>query len=258
MIEAAITPETTAILPVHVYGNPCRILEIQKIADTHGLKVIYDACHTFGVKVNNIPVLNFGDLSVLSFHATKVFTTFEGGAIVCHDETMKEYIDNLKNFGFIGETRVIVPGINGKMNEMQAAIGLLQLKGIDTSIEKRKQIDEMYRKRLSGIEGIHFIKDLPGTNHCYSYFPVFIDEPGYGKTRDDLYNELKKHNIFVRRYFYPLISQFPSYKNLESAQPGKMPVAEKVSRAVICLPIYPDLQFQDVERVSELIASIKK
>jgi len=252
-IEAAITPKTTAIMPVHVYGNPCNVQKIQKIADTYGLKVIYDAAHTFGVTINNNSILNFGDLSVMSFHATKVYNTFEGGAIVCHDEATKIRIDNLKNFGFINETTVIAPGINAKMNEVQAAMGLLQLKYIDQNINKRKQIAEKYRERLKGISGLTFLNDMKGIRHCYSYFPILIDKVKFGKTRDELYYELIKHNIFGRRYFYPLISQFPTYRGLDSAQPGKMPVAEKITEQVICLPIYPELSIEEICKICDII-----
>jgi len=252
-IEAAITPQTTAILPVHIYGNPCKVEIIKKIADTYGLKIIYDACHTFGVTINDIPVLKYGDLSVMSFHATKVFTTFEGGAIVCHDEATKRRIDNLKNFGFAGETTVVAPGINAKMNEFQAALGLLQLKYIDKAIEKRKQVACHYREGLKNISGISYLEDMPDVKHCYAYFPVLIDVDKFGKTRDDVYEELKRHNIYGRRYFYPLISQFPTYRGLESAQPGIMPVAERVTQKVICLPIYPELRIKTVNQICQAI-----
>jgi dTDP-4-amino-4,6-dideoxygalactose transaminase len=252
-IEAAITQKTTAILPVHVYGNPCDVSRIKEIADTYGLKVIYDACHTFGVTINNIPVLKFGDLSVMSFHATKVYNTFEGGAIVCHDEATKKRIDNLKNFGFINETTVEAPGINAKMNEVQAAMGLLQLKYIDMAIAKRKKIAERYRECFKGCAGLIYLEDFPEVRHCYPYFPILIDKEKYGKTRNDVYEELKKHNIFGRRYFYPLISQFPTYKGLESAQPGKMPVAERITEEVICLPIYPDLELEQATAIGQII-----
>ena len=252
-IEATITPKTTAIMPVHVYGNPCNVQKIKEIADTYGLKVIYDAAHTFGVTINNNSVLNFGDLSVMSFHATKVYNTFEGGAIVCHDEATKKRIDFLKNFGFANETTVVAPGINAKMNEVQAAMGLLQLKYIDGNIEKRKKIAERYRKKLTGIDGITFLNDMPGVRHCYSYFPIFVDHEKYGKTRDELYEELKKNNIFGRRYFYPLTSQFPTYRGLDSALPGKMPFAEKITKEVICLPMYADLDLQNVSTICRII-----
>lgn len=256
-IEAMITPSTTAILPVHVYGNPCEVLRIKKIADTYGLKVIYDACHTFGVTIDNEPVLNFGDLSVISFHATKVFNTFEGGAIISHDENMKKRIDFLKNFGFADEVTVVAPGINAKMSEVQAAMGLLQLKTVDANIKKRRQITMRYRELLSNIPGVRFLEDIPGVKHCYSYFPIFIEEESYGISRDDLYERLKHENIYGRRYFYPLISQFPTYRGIESAQPGKMPVAEKAAKQVICLPLYPELSFDDVEKICNFIKSWK-
>jgi dTDP-4-amino-4,6-dideoxygalactose transaminase len=252
-IESAITPQTTAILPVHVYGNPCNVLKIKEIANTYGLKVIYDACHTFGSTKKGIPILNFGDLSVMSFHATKVYNTFEGGAIVCHDEATKKQIDNLKNFGFINEITVVTPGINAKMNEVQAAMGLLQLKYIDSAIEKRKQIAMTYRKLLKDIKGISYTDDIPDVKHCYSYFPIFIDKDKYSKSRDEVYEWLKCNNIFGRRYFYPLISQLPTYKGLDSAQPGKLQIAEKVTESVICLPIYPDLDDAIVRRICDII-----
>ncbi|MCX6276441.1 MAG: DegT/DnrJ/EryC1/StrS family aminotransferase [Bacteroidetes bacterium] len=248
-IEAAITPLTTAILAVHVYGNPCNTDRIKEIADTYGLKVIYDACHTFGVKVKGVPVLNFGDLSVMSFHATKVYNTFEGGAIICHDEAMKKRIDLLKNFGFAGETTVIAPGINAKMNEVQAAFGLLQLKYVDEAIAKRKRIFSYYCQHLKGIKGVTYMDEMPGVEHCYSYFPVFINEGEFGRNRDYVYEELKKINVYTRRYFYPLISQFPAYRGLESAAAGKMPVAEKVTEEVLCLPIYPDLNYSTIDSI---------
>jgi dTDP-4-amino-4,6-dideoxygalactose transaminase len=252
-IEAAITPQTTAIMPVHVYGNPCNVERIKEIADTYGLKVIYDACHTFGVTINNEPVLNFGDLSVMSFHATKVYNTFEGGAIVCHDENMKKRIDFLKNFGFAGETTVVAPGINAKMNEVQAAMGLLQLKHVDQNIEKRRQITLHYRELLANVPGIRLMNDIPGVKHCYPYFPVFIDEAEYGMSRDALYEKLKTNNIYGRRYFYPLISQFPTYRGLESALPGKLLVAESITENVICLPLYPGLDYNDVYKILNVI-----
>ena len=252
-IEAAITPKTSAIFPVHVYGNPCNVERIKEIADKHHLKVVYDACHTFGVTINNIPVLSFGDLSVMSFHATKVFNTFEGGAIVCHDKKTKQRIDNLKNFGITSETTVEELGINAKMNEVQAAMGLLQLKYVDGYIAKRKMITEIYREQLRGVEGISCLNDFPGVKHCYSYFPILIDKDKYGMTRDKLYNKLKQHHIFGRRYFYPLISQFPPYCGLESAQLGKMPVAEQITEQVLCLPLYPDMDFKKIKKICAII-----
>ncbi|MFZ4619445.1 MAG: DegT/DnrJ/EryC1/StrS family aminotransferase [Bacteroidota bacterium] len=255
-IEAAITSKTTAIMPVHVYGNPCDVGRIQEIADTYGLKVIYDACHAFGVTQNGESILNFGDLSVLSFHATKVFNTFEGGAIICKDEATKKRIDYLKNFGFAGETTVVAPGINAKMNEFQAALGVLQLKYVDEAISKRKRVAEQYRVELDGIEGIRFLNDITGVRHNYSYFPILIDHEAFGTDRDTVYNELKSNNIFVRRYFYPLISQFPAYRGLESAQSGNLPVAEHTAAGILCLPIYPDLDPAIVEGITDIIKSL--
>ncbi|HOJ14290.1 MAG TPA: DegT/DnrJ/EryC1/StrS family aminotransferase [Deltaproteobacteria bacterium] len=252
-IEAAITPHTTAILPVHVYGNPCDVNQIQEIAGIYGLKVIYDACHTFGVTMDGVPVLNFGDLSVMSFHATKTFTTFEGGAIVCHDEAMKKRIDFLINFGFAGETTVVAPGINSKMNEVQAAMGLLQLRHIDGYLARRRQIVSLYRERLTKVPGLRMMQDMPGVKHCYTYFPVFVNEGEYGMSRDALYEKLKQNGIYCRRYFYPLISQFPMYRGLESAQPGRLPAAEKATGEVLCLPVYPDLTDATVEHIVELL-----
>ena len=253
-IEAAITSQTTAIMPVHVYGNPCRVDRFQQIAETYGLKLIYDAAHAFGVRINGNSVLNYGDLSILSFHATKVFNTFEGGAIICHDAKTKKRIDLLKNFGFIDETTVIEPGINAKMNELQAAYGLLQLKYVDKWILKRKTITEVYRKKLKGIAGIRFLNDVTGVEHSYTYFPILIDAAIFGKTRDTVYEELKKHNIFSRRYFFPLISQFPTYRSLLSANKGNLPIAEKIVEQVLCLPIYPLLS---IEKVTEIVEIIK-
>jgi len=252
-IEAAITPKTTAIMPVHVYGNPCDVDKIQDIAGTYGLKVIYDACHAFGVIVNGNSVVNFGDLSVLSFHATKVFTTFEGGAIICHDEITKKRIDFLQNFGFAGETTVVAPGINAKMNEFQAALGLLQLKYIDQAIKQRQRIIECYRQHLRGLPGITFFEDIPGVRHNYQYFPIVIDKELFGKSRDGVYDDLKNQNIFTRRYFYPLISQFPTYRGLDSARPDNLPVAEDITLKILCLPVYPELTKPEVKKIIRII-----
>ena len=252
-VEAAITPQTTAIMPVHVFGNPCKIERFQQIADTYGLKLIYDAAHAFGVKINGNSILNYGDLSILSFHATKVFNTIEGGAIISPDAKTKKRIDFLKNFGFADETTVIAPGINAKMNEVQSAYGLLQLKYVDDCIEKRKQIATLYREQLKGIKGISFMEDIEGVNHTYSYFPILVDKEEYGCTRDELYEELKKNNIFGRRYFYPLISQFPTYRGLTSSKQENLPIATKVGDQVICLPIFPNLMPEQQNRIIELI-----
>jgi dTDP-4-amino-4,6-dideoxygalactose transaminase len=257
-VEAAITPQTTAIMPVHVYGNPSNLPEFQRIADTYGLKLIYDAAHAFGVKIDGNSVLNFGDLSILSFHATKVFNTIEGGAIICHDEKTKQRIDYLKNFGFAGETTVIAPGINAKMNEVQAAYGVLQLKYVDENIGKRKAIANLYRSGLANIPGIRYLNDIEGINLSYSYFPILVDSNLYGRTRDELYDELKINNIHGRRYFYPLISQFPSYRGLTSSNPANLPIAEKITKQVICLPIYPELPHENVESVVQCITGFFK
>jgi dTDP-4-amino-4,6-dideoxygalactose transaminase len=257
-VEAAITPQTTAIMPVHVSGNPWNLERFQQIADTYGLKLIYDTAHAFSVKINGNSVLNYGDLSILSFHATKVFNTIEGGAIVCHDEKMKKRIDFLKNFGFADEVTVVAPGINAKMNELQAAYGLLQLKYVDEYIDRRRIIAKTYREQLKGIPGIHFLNDIPGVHHSYTYFPILVDDNEFGKTRDELYERLKENNIFGRRYFYPLISQFPTYRGLPSSKPDNLPVATKITEQVICLPIYPDLAISDVTRINALIKSVRK
>lgn len=252
-VEAAITPQTTAIMPVHVYGNPCNLEAFQKIADTYGLKLIYDAAHAFGVKINGNSVLNFGDLSILSFHATKVFNTIEGGAIICPDEKTKKRIDFLKNFGFVDEVTVIAPGINAKMNELQSAYGLLQLKYVDDCIVKRKQIATIYRQQLNGVNGITCIEDIEGVDHSYSYFPILVDKDKYGISRDELYDKLKNFNIFARRYFYPLISQFPTYSGLLSSKPNNLPIATKIADQVICLPIYPNLEQIQQDKIIELV-----
>lgn len=252
-IEAAITPQTTAIMPVHVYGNPCRNEDIQKIADKYGLKVIYDAAHAFGVNVNGKSVMNWGDLSVMSFHATKVFNTIEGGAIVCHDAEMKARIDFLKNFGFADEVTIVTPGINGKMNELQAAYGILQLKHVEGYIAKRKTIADIYRKHLAGVPGISFLKDMEGVRHGYPYYPILFDTEKFGQSRDTIYEKLKHHNIFGRRYFYPLISNFPSYRGLPSSRPENLPIANKIAEQVLCLPIFPALGINNVKDICEII-----
>ncbi len=252
-IEAAITPQTTAILPVHVYGNPCNVDRIREISDTHGLKLIYDAAHAFGVKINENSIANYGDLSILSFHATKVFNTIEGGAIICHNAAMKKRIDFLKNFGFADEETVVSPGINAKMNEIQSAFGLLQLKTIDEAIRKRKVIAHRYRELLKGMNGISCLFDIKEVHHNYAYFPVLIDQEFYGKTRDDLY-ELLKHNAYYgRRYFYPLISHFPPYSKLSSASSENLTIANKIADRVICLPIFPDLEISEVDNICQII-----
>ncbi len=255
-IEAAITPKTTAILPVHIYGNPCNVEKIQNIADIYGLNVIYDACHAFGVTFKKESILNFGDMSVLSFHATKVFTTFEGGAIICHDEKTKKRIDFLKNFGFADEVTVVGQGINAKMNEFQAALGLLQLKYINNNIKERKNITATYKQAISSIEGIKTLDEIENVEHNYAYFPIFINKEKLGIDRDNLYSILRENNIYARRYFYPLISQFPSYKHLDSAAKENLPVAEKITKEVLCLPIYPGMALLEVEKICNIIKEI--
>jgi dTDP-4-amino-4,6-dideoxygalactose transaminase len=252
-IEAAITPQTTAIMPVHVYGTPADVKGIQEIADRYGLKVIYDAAHAFAVEVDGESILEFGDLSILSFHATKTYSTVEGGAIVCHGEEMKQRIDYLKNFGFYDEVTVIAPGINAKLNELQAAYGLLSLKYIDKAILARKEAARLYRERLKSVEGIRYLDEIEGVKANYSYFPIFVDKEKYGLSRDELYEKMKKHNVYGRRYFYPLISDFPTYSGLPSAARSKLPVAAAAADQVICLPMHADLRGDDVDRVVGLI-----
>lgn len=256
-IEAAITPHTTAIMPVHVYGTPCNMKRIQEIADIYGLKIIYDAAHAFGVKKDGESVLKAGDMSTLSFHATKVYNTIEGGALVCHDEATKKRIDFLKNFGFNGETTVVAPGINSKMDEIRSAYGLLNLKQVDSAIAKRKATAEKYRKALKDIPGVRYLKDIEGVRHNYAYFPIFIDEKEYGMSRDALYAKLQEHNIFGRRYFYPLISTFSAYKGLESANPANLPIAHKLANQVLCLPMFAGLDEEGSNRVIDVVVSKK-
>ena len=253
LIEAAITPKTTAIMPVHVYGKPCDTKRIQEIADTYGLKVIYDAAHAFGVKVNGESILNAGDMSTLSFHATKVYNTIEGGAMIMHDAETKKRIDYLKNFGFAGETTVVGPGINSKMDEMRSAYGLLNLKQVDAAIEARHQVAIKYREALRDVEGITFFDDMPDVRHNYSYFPIFIDEKAYGTSRDALYAKMKEANILGRRYFYPLISDFSTYRGLESANPSNLPNAHKMADSVLCLPMHHALSEEDIEHIINVI-----
>lgn len=253
-IEQAITPRTTAIMPVHCYGTPCDVGRIQEIADTYGLKVIYDGAHAFGVKHEGESLLRHGDLSMLSFHATKVFSTFEGGALVCPDAKTKQRVDYLKNFGYSGEVSVVAPGINGKMNEMQAAFGMLQLKHVDEAIVRRRAIDALYRDLLTGVVGITCLEERADTVSNYAYFPIFVDA-AYALSRDALNQRLREDRIYARRYFYPLIAEFPMYRGLPSAQLEKLPVAVETSRKVLCLPTYPALDLCVVEEVSRLIAS---
>jgi len=251
-IEAAITPYTTAILPVHVYGRPCNVEKIQKIADIYGLKVIYDAAHAFGVNYKGSSLLKHGDLSILSFHATKVFTTCEGGAIVCPDSKIKKRIDDLKNFGFANETTIVAPGINAKMNEIQAALGLLQLKYINRAIDRRREIDRQYRDELSSVSNMTCPPLPADTIYNHAYFPILIGK-GYPLSRDELYDKLRQNGIYARRYFYPLISEFPMYRGLPSAVPSNIPVAKKVAGQVLCLPIYPTLENESITKIISII-----
>jgi dTDP-4-amino-4,6-dideoxygalactose transaminase len=254
-IEAAITPQTTAILPVHCYGNPCDVDAIQTIADNYNLKVIYDAAHAFGVQVDNQSILRYGDLSVLSFHATKVFTTFEGGAIVCPDAKTKQYIDNLKNFGFVNETTVVASGINGKMHEFSAALGLLQLQYVDQALSRRREIDLTYRERFLDVPGINCLSRGNQTRDNHAYFPILVGKD-YQLARDLLYDRLKQNGVYARRYFYPLVSDLPMYRGLKSARNENLSVAATITDQVICLPIYPDLAERDQARICALVESV--
>ena len=252
-IEAAITENTVAIMPVHCYGKPCKTKEIDAIAKKHGLKVIYDAAHAFGVKVNGESILNAGDISTLSFHATKVYNTIEGGALVCHSAEMKHQIDNLKNFGFRGEVTVEAPGINGKMDEVRAAYGLLNLKQVDAAIEARQKVANAYRAALRNVKGVRFFDDMVGVRHNYSYVPIFVDAEQYGMTRDELYEKMKAENVYGRRYFYPLITAFEPYRDYTTAAASNLPIATKVADQVICLPMHHELSDDDVKRIIECI-----
>ena len=265
-IEAAITPATTCIMPVHVYGKPCDTKRIQEIADKYGLKVIYDAAHAFGVEVPaeqyGLPaydesgmagIMNAGDMSTLSFHATKVYNTIEGGALVVHDEKMKQRIDQLKNFGITDEVTVVAPGINGKMDEMRSAYGLLNLKQVDEAIESRHQVAVQYREALRDVDGIHFMEDLSGVHHNYSYFPIFVDKEEFGMTRDELYFKMRGQGVLSRRYFYPLISNFPTYSGLPTANIENLSKANKMAAEVLCLPMHHNLSDAEVSQIINII-----
>lgn len=253
-IESVVTPRTTAIMPVHCYGHPCEVDRIKKIADKHGLKVIYDAAHAFGVKHDDRSVLRYGDLSVLSFHATKVFNTFEGGAIVSPDAETKQHIDRLKNFGFAGENAVVELGINGKMSEFNAALGLLQIKGFDDALQKRKAVDALYRARLAGTRGIRVLSTDEEKVSNHSYFPIMV-EPEYLLSRDALYQKLKDNGIHARRYFYPLISDFPIYQKQHATRAANLPNAQAAASRILCLPMSSNLSDDDVKRVATCIRS---
>lgn len=255
-IEALITPKTTAILPVHVYGHPCDTEAIQDIADKYGLKVIYDAAHAFGIKMKDKNLLLEGDMSVLSFHGTKLFTTFEGGAIISKDEKLKKRIDFLKNFGFADELTVIAPGINAKMNEFQSAIGLLSLEIVEEEIEKREKVAKTYFELLKNVKGIKVFDKFDSFKYNYAYFPIFIDEEEFGASREKIYDEFKKNNIFARRYFYPLISNMPTYRSLPSAAKENLPIANKIGEQVLCLPIYGNLKISDIKLITDIIRKL--
>lgn len=255
MIEAAITPQTTAIMPVHVYGNPCDIQTIQEIANHYHLKVIYDAAHAFGVEKDGKSILEAGDISTLSFHATKVFNTVEGGAMIMHDAETKRHINYLRNFGFAGETEVEAPGINSKMDELRAAFGLLNLQQVDAAIDSRHRVALRYREALRDVEGIAFWEDQPGVRHNYAYFPIFVDAKKYGTSRDNLYLRMQEAGIYGRRYFYPLISSFSPYRDLPSASPKNLPVATRLADEVICLPMHHELSDTDVEKVINILSN---
>jgi dTDP-4-amino-4,6-dideoxygalactose transaminase len=257
-IESLITPYTTAILPVHVFGYPCNIEAIEIIAKRYGIRVIYDAAHCFGVEVNGEPIGNFGDISMFSFHATKIFHTVEGGALTYRDSTLKERLELARNFGFKGEEKIVVPGINGKMNEIQAAVGILMLDLIKAEIRKRKQLSLIYRKRLKNIPGINFRRDIPNVKHNYYNFVITVNEDEFGVNRDELYISLKKYNVFTRKYFYPLCSQLQCYKQLPSSSAANLPVAEKITRKVLSLPLYGILDEEDIQRICDIVEYIHK
>ncbi len=252
-IEAAITNKTTAIMPVHVYGTPCNVERIQNIADKYGLKVIYDAAHAFGVEVNGKSILEYGDMSTLSFHATKTYNTIEGGALICKDAKTKQRIDYLKNFGIADEVTVVAPGINGKLDELRAAYGLIQIKHINNAINSRKKISDNYRKALSNVPGISFLKEINNVRMNYSYFPIFIDKSKYYCSRDELYDTMKEKGILARKYFFPLISDFPTYRGLSSASKENLPVASKLADTVLCLPLHHELTEEEFNSIINII-----
>lgn len=251
-IESAITSATTAILPVHCYGRPCDVEAIERIADNYNLKVIYDAAHAFGVRDQGGTVLRYGDLSVLSFHATKVFNTFEGGAIICPDLKTKQRIDNLKNFGFVDEVTVVAAGINGKMSEVNAAFGLLQLKYIDQALGERARVAKLYRALLKDVPGITCVNESIDYVANNAYFPILVED-NYPLKRDELYEALRQERIFARRYFYPLISDFPMYRNLPSSSPSNLPNAKHIANRILCLPIFPTLSSEEVRGIVSII-----
>lgn len=253
LIESLITKDTSAIMPVHVYGNPCNVERIQQIADKYNLKVLYDAAHAFGVKINNRPITSFGDISMLSFHATKVYNTIEGGALVYNAPNLKERADLLKNFGIQADGDVIEPGTNGKLNEVQAAIGILLLKKVEDEIERRREITNLYRKLLKDIPGIIISKEVPGVTYNYPYFAIKVNKDEYGLSRDELFDKLKEFNVIARKYFYPICSNFQCYRDINSASKSKLPVANKVSEMVLCLPLHGKLLDDEVANICDII-----
>lgn len=255
-IESLITPKTVAILPVHVYGYPCDVDAIKDIADRHGLRIIYDAAHAFGVKMDGQSLVQFGDITMLSFHAAKLFTTFEGGALIVHDDNIKKRIDSLKNFGIADEETVIAPGINGKMNELQAAFGILELEIVGAEISKRRKLANMYRNGLKDIPGVSYLPDKSNVEHNYSYFPILIDRSQFGISRDELHGILKKFNIITRKYFHPLCSHYPCYKSHTSADPKNLPVAEDIVKKILCLPIYGNLPEENVDTICQILKEL--
>lgn len=258
LIESLITQDTTAIMPVHVFGTPCNVEKIQRIADKHGLKVLYDAAHAFGVEVNGKPISSFGDISMFSFHATKIYHTIEGGALTFKDSHAKERADSLKNFGIQGIDNITEPGTNGKLNEVQAAVGILLLKAVEDEIAGRKEITNLYRKLLENIPGIILSKEIEGVKYNYPYFVIRVEKNKYGLSRDELYEELKKYNVISRKYFYPLCSNFQCYKDLPSASESRLPVANKIADMVLALPLHGRMLASDVENICSIIQSISK
>ncbi|MEW6380383.1 MAG: DegT/DnrJ/EryC1/StrS family aminotransferase [bacterium] len=256
-IESMITPQTTGILAVHVFGTPCDVRKIQEIADRYGLKVIYDAAHAFGVEIGGTGISNFGDISMMSFHATKLFHTAEGGALTFQDKNLKARIDLLKNFGIKNEEEVVMPGINGKMNELQAILGLINLRYIDKERAKRKLLTDTYRECLQDVEGVSFLKDSPGVKNSYQYFVIRIREKAFGRSRDTVYDEFKRYNVFTRKYFYPLCSDYTCYRHLPSSSPMNLPVAREVVQEVLSLPLYGELTLSDVEKICDILKSFR-
>lgn len=254
-IEKAITPQTSAILPVHVYGTPCRVQSIKAIADKYGLKTIYDAAHAFGVEHKNRSLLIAGDLSVLSFNATKVYNTVEGGAIISYDKETKKRIDLLRSFGFVTDSEVAFPGTNGKMDEIRSAYGLVGLKYVKDAINMRRRVARFYRETLQSVKGISFLKEDETVISNYAYFPILVNAAEFKCNRDELYLKMKEDNILCRRYFYPLISSFAPYNELPSAHPDNLPVAHRIADAVLCLPIHHQLSDEDLGRIVNHIIS---